>query len=139
MGVGIDAEHAAELQTALMPLPIKVQPPWIRIDLHGDAVICARLENSLDVDVIAGTAQELPACLSRHAAVPKRAASLHGHVPGHLLHPPLVRVNRDPGDVHLAALKMDEKQHVVGHQPTQREHLRREEVRPRPAAPSGFE
>src|SRR5437667_11636859 len=63
------------------------------------------------------------------AAVPQYAASLHGHVPGHLLHPWLVGVNRDPGDVHPAALEMDEKQHVVGHQPAQREHLRGEVVK----------
>src|SRR5664280_1564262 len=44
------------------------------------------------------------------ATVSKGAASLHGHVPSHLPHPLLVRVNGDPGDVHLAALKMDEKQ-----------------------------
>src|SRR5260370_41649976 len=49
------------------------------------------------------------------AAVSKGAASLHGHVPSHLLHPLLVRVDSDPGDVHLAALEMDEKQHEVGH------------------------
>ena len=63
--------------------------------------------------------------------VPQRAASLHGHVPGHLLHPRLVRVNGDPSDIHPAALKMDEKQHVIGHQPAQRQHLRREKVGPR--------
>jgi len=40
-------------------------------------------------------------------------------------------VDADPGDVHPATLEMDEKQHVVGHQPSQREHLRGEEVRPR--------
>ena len=39
-------------------------------------------------------------------------------------------MNRDPADVHPAALEMDEKQHVVGHQSAQREHLRGEEVRP---------
>jgi hypothetical protein len=33
---------------------------------------------------------------------------------------PLVRVNRDAGDVHPAALEMDEEQDVVGHQPAQR-------------------
>src|SRR3974377_2457949 len=58
-------------------------------------------------------------------------ASLHGHVPGDLLHPSLIRVNRDPGDVYSAALKVNEKQHVVGHQPTQRQHLRGEEISPR--------
>src|SRR5450830_179240 len=65
------------------------------------------------------------------ATVLKGAASLHGHVPGHLLHPRLIRVNGDPGDVHLAALEMDEKQHVVGHQSSQREDLHREKVGPR--------
>src|SRR6202522_35159 len=40
------------------------------------------------------------------ATIPQDAASLHGHVPGDLLHPRLVRANGDPGDVHPAALKM---------------------------------
>jgi hypothetical protein len=30
------------------------------------------------------------------------------------VHPPFVRVNCHPGDIHPAALEMDEKQHVVG-------------------------
>jgi hypothetical protein len=47
------------------------------------------------------------------------------------LHPSLVRVNGDPGNDHPAALEMNEKQHVVGHQPAQRQHLRGEEVRRR--------
>ena len=34
----------------------------------------------------------------------------------------------DPGDVHPAALEMDEKWHVVGHEPAQGEHFRGEEV-----------
>src|ERR1700693_1227362 len=62
------------------------------------------------------------------ATVSKGAASLHGHVPSHLLHPLLVRVDSDPGDVHLAALEMDEKQHVVGHKSSEREDVHREEV-----------
>jgi hypothetical protein len=37
-------------------------------------------------------------------AVSQSAASLHGHIPGHLLHPRLIRVNRGPSDVHPAAL-----------------------------------
>ena len=56
------------------------------------------------------------------ATVSKGAASLHGRVPSHLLHPLLIWVDRDPGDVYLAALKMDEKQDVVCHQSAQREH-----------------
>jgi hypothetical protein len=34
------------------------------------------------------------------------------------------------GDVYPAALEKAEKQHVVGHQPAQRQHLRGEEVGP---------
>ncbi len=62
------------------------------------------------------------------ATVSKGAASLHSHVPSHLLHPLLVRVDGDPGDFHLAALEMDKEQHVVGHQSAQREDLHCEKV-----------
>jgi hypothetical protein len=48
-----------------------------------------------------------------------------------MLHPRLVRMNGNPCDVHLTALEMDEKQHVVGHQSAQREDLYREKVGPR--------
>src|ERR1039457_286209 len=65
------------------------------------------------------------------ATVSKGAASLHGRVPSHLLHPLLIWVDGDPGDVNLAALKMDEKQHVVGHQSAQRKYLHCEKVGPR--------
>ena len=70
------------------------------------------------------------AIMQEIAAIPKRAASFHGHVPGDLLHPWLVGVNRDSGDVHPAALEMDEEQHVVGHQPAQRQYFCGEEVGP---------
>jgi len=60
--------------------------------------------------------------------VPQGAASLHSHVPSDLVHPRLIRLNGDSGDVHPAALKMDEKQHVVGANPrsvsTSEERLR---------------
>src|SRR5467141_2087705 len=62
------------------------------------------------------------------AAVSKAAASLHSHIPRHLLHPLLVRVDGDPGDFHLAALEMDKEQHVVSHQSAQREDLHCEKV-----------
>src|SRR5262245_23998947 len=64
------------------------------------------------------------------ATVPQDAASLHGHIAGHLLHPQLVWVNGDSRDVHPAAIKVDEEQHVVGHQSTQREHFGGEKVGP---------
>src|SRR5207344_2565800 len=41
-----------------------------------------------------------------------------------------VLLEDNPGDVHLAALQMDEKQHVVRHQPPSRQDLDREEVGP---------
>jgi hypothetical protein len=43
------------------------------------------------------------------AAVPPDPASFHGHASGHLLHPWLVGMDGDPGDVHPPALEMDEK------------------------------
>ena len=46
------------------------------------------------------------------------------------LHPSLILVNREPGDIHPAALEMNEEQDVVGHQPAQRQHLCGEEVGP---------
>jgi hypothetical protein len=39
-------------------------------------------------------------------------------------------MNGNASDIHPAALEMDEKQHVVGHQPAQRQHLRGEEIGP---------
>jgi pimeloyl-ACP methyl ester carboxylesterase len=53
--------------------------------------------------------------------VQQRTPSLRGDIAGDLLHPGLIRVNRDSSNVHPAAVKMDEKQHVVGHQTAQRD------------------
>jgi len=64
------------------------------------------------------------------AAASKGAASFHGDVPSHLLHPLLGRVGGDPGDLHLSTLQMDEEEHIVGHQSPQREDLYREKVMP---------
>ena len=41
--------------------------------------------------------------LQEIATVPQDAASLHNHVPGHLLHPRRVRVNGDRSDGHSTA------------------------------------
>src|ERR1035437_9958425 len=78
---------------------------WLHIVLFQEAV-----DRSLEIE------DRMEHAPFQSATVSKGAASLHGHVPSHLLHPLRVRVNGDPGDVHLAALEMDEKQHVVGHQ-----------------------
>jgi hypothetical protein len=59
------------------------------------------------------------AIIQEIAAVPRGTASLHGHVPGDLLHPRLVRVNRDPGDIHPAVLEVDEfSVFIVRREPT---------------------
>jgi hypothetical protein len=60
--------------------------------------------------------------------VPQRTPSLHGDITGDLLHPKLIRVNRESSNVHPAALEIAEKQHVAGHQTAQREHVCGEEV-----------
>ena len=66
--------------------------------------------------------------MQKIATVSKGTASLHGRIPGHLLHPLLVRMIGDAGNSNSAALEMDEEQHVEGHQSSQREDLHREEV-----------
>ena len=64
------------------------------------------------------------------ATISQRAAIVHGYISGDLLHPRLIGMNGEPGDIHPAALEMDEEQHVVGHQSAQRQHLCGEEVGP---------
>jgi hypothetical protein len=49
------------------------------------------------------------AIVQKIATVSKEAASVHGRVPGDLLHPLLVRVEGDARDVDLAALKMNKE------------------------------
>jgi hypothetical protein len=56
------------------------------------------------------------------------AASVHGRIAGDLLHPWLVRMGGDAGDVHTAALEVNDEQDVVGHQSSKRQNLDREEV-----------
>src|SRR5215472_13833884 len=56
--------------------------------------------------------------------------SLHGRVARHLLRPRLVRMPRDPGQAHAAALQMNEEQYVVGDQPTPSKDLHSKEVDP---------
>jgi hypothetical protein len=63
------------------------------------------------------------AIVEQIATVAKGAPSVHGHVPGHLLHPSIIRLAGNPRDVHLAALKVDEKEHVIRHKTAQREDL----------------
>jgi hypothetical protein len=60
MRVGIDAEEAPELKTALVPSPVQIKAPGIGIDFHGHAMLSAGSQNHIDIDVVARPAQELP-------------------------------------------------------------------------------
>src|SRR5215472_15046176 len=53
-----------------------------------------------------------------------------GRVARHLLHPRLVRMPRDPGQLHATALQMNEEQDVVGDQSAPSKNLHRKEVDP---------
>ena len=55
---------------------------------------------------------------------------LTGGVAGHLLHPCLIRMVRDPCQADTATLQMNEEQNVIGHQATPSEDLHGEEVDP---------
>src|SRR6266480_2033682 len=54
------------------------------------------------------------------AAAPQASPLLHRHVSPLLLHPLLIRVQRESCQFHLASLQVDEEQHVVGRQPFER-------------------
>jgi hypothetical protein len=41
MSVGVDAEHATELQHRLMPAPVKIKPPRMRVDFDCNAMLRA--------------------------------------------------------------------------------------------------
>src|SRR6188768_4076413 len=60
--IGIDAEDAAVVERCLMPAPVKIKTPGVRVYFDGDPILPAGFENFIDVDVIARTALKLPAC-----------------------------------------------------------------------------
>jgi hypothetical protein len=51
--VGIDAEHAAEVECGLVPPPIQVEPPRVGIDLNHDVMLGTGTQRLLDVDFVA--------------------------------------------------------------------------------------
>jgi hypothetical protein len=61
MGVGIDGLHAAELQRPLMPTPVKIKPPRVRVDLNGDTVLRASAQYRFDADLISWSSEQLTA------------------------------------------------------------------------------
>jgi hypothetical protein len=55
MGIGIDGHQAPDLEPRLVPAPIQIEPPWVRI-----AVLGAGGQNLLDIDLITRPPQRLP-------------------------------------------------------------------------------
>src|SRR3954449_12972951 len=53
VGVGVDAEHASEVERALVPAPVQIQPPRVSVDLNSDSVLGAGTEHRLNVNVAA--------------------------------------------------------------------------------------
>ena len=51
---------AAEAERRLVPAPVKIEPPGIRVDLDRDAVLGACAQNFFNVDLVAGPPQQLP-------------------------------------------------------------------------------
>jgi hypothetical protein len=47
--VRIDAEDKAIIERLLVPAPVEVEPPWMRIDFDGDAVLGGGFQDFVDV------------------------------------------------------------------------------------------
>jgi len=52
--VGIDAEDAAVIERLLVPAPVEVEPPRMRVDFYRD-VFRAGFQDFVDVDLISRT------------------------------------------------------------------------------------
>src|SRR3569832_1775570 len=59
VSIGIDREHASQLQPARAPAPIAVQTPRIGIDFDSHAMSRTCAEDTLHVDFVTGAAQQL--------------------------------------------------------------------------------
>jgi hypothetical protein len=53
IGVRIDAEYAAVVESLLVPAPVKIEAPRMRVDLDGGAIPGADLPDFIEVDVVA--------------------------------------------------------------------------------------
>lgn len=59
MRVRFDAKDTAIIERLLVRAPVEVEPPWMRIDFDGDAVLGAGFEDFVYVDLISRSAGEL--------------------------------------------------------------------------------
>jgi len=61
-------------------------------------------------------------------AIFEEAPFVHRYISGDLFHPGFIGMWRDPGDFNATALQMDEEEHIVSDQPTQRQYFHCEKV-----------
>ena len=66
--------------------------------------------------------------MQREAEASQKSPALVSRVAGHLLHPSLVRMPRDPRYANPSTLQVNKEQDIVGHQAAPREDFDREEI-----------
>jgi hypothetical protein len=58
MCIGVDAKLAAEFERAAVPPPGQFHAVGVAVDLHCHAVLAAGREHRVDVDLVAGSAEQ---------------------------------------------------------------------------------
>src|SRR3954464_5640651 len=61
MRIRVDAHHTSEFKGPLVPAPVKVEAPGVRIDFHGNAIRGACFENAFNIDFVTRPTQQLAA------------------------------------------------------------------------------
>jgi hypothetical protein len=70
MGIGVDAHHASKIERPLVPAPIQIETPWVRVDFDGNAMGGAGGEDALNVDFVSRPSEQLtPGHVSKDGGV----------------------------------------------------------------------
>src|SRR5262249_8643679 len=59
MGIGVDAHHASKIERPLVPAPIQIETPRVRVDFDGHAMGGAGGEDALNVDFVPRPSEQL--------------------------------------------------------------------------------
>jgi hypothetical protein len=59
MGIGVDAHHASKFERPLVPAPIQIETPWVRVDFDGNAMGGAGGEDALNIDFVSRPSEQL--------------------------------------------------------------------------------
>jgi hypothetical protein len=59
VGIRIDAKYAAVIESFLMPAPVKIKPPRMRVDFDRNSILGAGFQDLINIDLVAGTALQL--------------------------------------------------------------------------------